>query len=143
MFVQQGFNAVSNPIVIPMIADVTDYELYRSGKFIPGMMGTLFSFVDKFVSSLSTMIVGFALAYAGVGNSIIAPDKFISPKFNSAILFVYCIIPILGYAASLVAMKYYELNNIKMAEIQKTLNLQKNETDESVDEEIDRDLELA
>ena len=143
MFIQQGFNAISNPIVIPMIADITDYELYRSGKFIPGMMGTLFSFIDKFVSSLSTMIVGFALAYAGVGNSIIAPNTFISPKFNSAILFVYCIIPIFGYIASLIAMRYYELNSAKMAEIQEALNLQKNKNDEDESNIIDEDLELA
>ena len=126
-----------------MIADVTDYELYRSGKFIPGMMGTLFSFIDKFVSSLSTMIVGFALAYAGVGNSVIAPNTFISSQFNSAVLFVYCIIPIFGYIASLIAMKYYELNSVKMAEIQKTLNLEKNENIENNERIVDQDLELA
>ena len=126
-----------------MIADVTDYELYRSGKFIPGMMGTLFSFIDKFVSSLSTMIVVFALAYAGVGNSIIAPNTFISSEFNSVILFVYCIIPIFGYIASLIAMKYYELSSTKMEEIQKTLNLEKSENVENEEEITDQDLELA
>ena len=38
---------------IPMVADCSDYETYRSGKYIPGIMGTLFSLVDKLVSSLS------------------------------------------------------------------------------------------
>ena len=28
---------------IPMVADCSDYETYRSGKYIPGIMGTLFS----------------------------------------------------------------------------------------------------
>lgn len=32
---------------IPMVADCADYETYRSGKFIPGIMGTLFSLVDN------------------------------------------------------------------------------------------------
>lgn len=140
MFIQQGFAAVSTPVVIPMIADVTDYELQRSGKFIPGMMGTLFSFIDKFVSSLSTTLIGFALAYAGVSKSVISPNSFISDKFNSAILFVYCIIPIFGYTASLVAMKYYELNRVKMTEIQESLNSQKNKISEEDEEEV---LELA
>ena len=31
---------------IPMVADCADYETYSSGKFIPGIMGTLFSLVD-------------------------------------------------------------------------------------------------
>ena len=34
---------------IPMVADCSDYETYRSGKYIPGIMGTLFSLVDKLV----------------------------------------------------------------------------------------------
>ena len=35
-----------------MVADCSDYETYRSGNYIPGIMGTLFSLVDKLVSSL-------------------------------------------------------------------------------------------
>lgn len=125
MFIQQGFAAISTPIVIPMIADVTDYELSRSGRFIPGMMGTLFSFVDKLVSSLATTIIGFALAYAGASNQILTPNLFISERFNSSILFVYCIIPILGYIASLIAMNFYSLDQEKMKEIQIKLQSEK------------------
>ena len=121
MFLQKGFAAVSTPIVIPMIADVTDYEKYRTGRFVPGMMGTLFSFIDKLISSLATTVVGFCLAYAGVSKSIILPNTFVSEKFNHAILFAYCALPIFGYLASLIAMKYYELTKERMEEIQKEL----------------------
>ena len=51
---------------IPMVADCSDYETYRSGKYIPGIMGTLFSLVDKLVSALGSTIVGFALAMIGI-----------------------------------------------------------------------------
>ena len=51
---------------IPMVADCSDYETYRSGKYIPGVMGTLFSLVDKLVSSLSSTVVGFAIASIGL-----------------------------------------------------------------------------
>ena len=121
MFLQKGFAAVSTPIVIPMIADVTDYEKYRNGRFVPGMMGTLFSFIDKLISSLATTVVGFCLAYAGVSKSIILPNIFVSEKFNHVILFAYCALPIFGYLASLIAMKYYELTKERMEEIQKEL----------------------
>lgn len=122
MFLQKGFAAVSTPIVTPMIADVTDYEKFRTGRFVPGMMGTLFSFVDKLISSLSTTIVGLCLAYAGVSKSIILPNTFISLKFDQAILFAYCGLPIFGYIASLIGMKYYELDKEKMEAIQKQLS---------------------
>lgn len=44
---------------IPMVADCSDYETYRSGKYIPGIMGTMFSLVDKLVSSLAQTLVAF------------------------------------------------------------------------------------
>ncbi len=47
---------------IPMVADCADYETYRSGKFIPGIMGTLFSLVDKLVSSLSATVVAVVIS---------------------------------------------------------------------------------
>lgn len=127
MFVLKGFMAISTPIVIPMIADVTDYELHRSGRFVPGMMGTLFSFVDKMISSLATTLVGFSLAYAGVGKSIIQPNVFVSEKFKIVMLVMYCLVPMLAFVASLISMRYYKLDKNRMEEIQLELNLKKNE----------------
>ena len=37
-----GFTGLSGNIVIPMTADCADYEVYRTGKYVPGLMGTLF-----------------------------------------------------------------------------------------------------
>ena len=54
---------------IPMVADCSDYETYRSGKYIPGIMGTLFSLVDKLVSSLSATVVGIAVTFIGLNKT--------------------------------------------------------------------------
>ena len=35
-----GFQGISGNIVIPMTADCADYEVYRTGKYVPGLMGT-------------------------------------------------------------------------------------------------------
>ena len=51
-----AYNCCSE-MCIPMVADCTDYELYRSGKYVPGIMGTIFSLVDKLVSSLATLLI--------------------------------------------------------------------------------------
>ena len=48
--------SIASSIVIPMTADCADYEVYRSGRYVPGLMGTLFSFVDKIISSLAVYI---------------------------------------------------------------------------------------
>ncbi|MBQ3030611.1 MAG: MFS transporter, partial [Agathobacter sp.] len=57
---------------IPMVADCADYETYRSGKYIPGIMGTLFSLVDKLVSSLAATVVGIAVTIIGLENLPVA-----------------------------------------------------------------------
>ena len=45
-----------------MTADCADYEVYRTGKYVPGMMGTLFSLVDKLISSFAPLLTGVAFA---------------------------------------------------------------------------------
>ena len=54
-----GFQGISGNIVIPMTAD---YEVYHTGKYVPGMMGTLFSLVDKLISSFAPLLTGVAFA---------------------------------------------------------------------------------
>ena len=61
-----GVVAVGGNIVIPMIADTSDYETYRTGNYIPGMLGTIFSFVDKLISSLATVLIGAMVRLLGI-----------------------------------------------------------------------------
>lgn len=58
----KAMSTLSGGLVIPMIPDVTDYETYKSGRYAPGLMGTIFSFVDKVISSFAQTIIGLSLA---------------------------------------------------------------------------------
>lgn len=112
---------VSSNLVIPMISDCADYETYRSGRYVPGMMGTLFSFVDKMISSLSATIISLYLAAIGYATVLpqIGDAMNVSLKmfwFVMAILF-----PVVGLACNLIAMKFYPLTKEKMEEIQETI----------------------
>ena len=127
IILQKSFSNVSGNMVIPMIADCADYEVYRSGKFIPGMMGTLFSFVDKLISSFASTLLGVGLAMIGLGNAIIEPGTAATGSFFWLIMACMFIVPILGHAASIIAMKYYPLDESKMAEIQDEIQKIKNE----------------
>lgn len=125
MLVQKCLASMGNSGIIPMIADCTDYETYRSGMFVPGMMGTLFSFVDKIISSFSALIQGFALTIAGVGNVVIRPNEPVNDRFHMAVMVCFCVIPILGHIASVIAMRWYDLDKEKMVEIQAALETRK------------------
>ena len=102
---------------IPMVADCSDYETYRSGKYIPGIMGTLFSLVDKLVSSLSTTVVGIAVSFVGLQSLPTQYDPY-TPGMNWVVIVLFCIIPMVAWAATLIAMKGYTLTGAKMKEIQ-------------------------
>lgn len=109
---------VTNSTVIPMIADCTDYETYRTGKFVPGMLGTAFSFVDKLISSLSTSIVGLAVAAIGFKDVLPTVTDTLTPALFWLSLFLYFGAPMLGWIATLIAMKFYPLDEEMMKEIQ-------------------------
>lgn len=150
----RAISTLTPSIVIPMIGDVSDYETYTSGRYIPGMIATLFSFVDKMVSSLTPFVVGALVSIIGFA------DEF--PTVNDAqttgILWVALItmlgFPILGWVISIIAMKFYPLNKDRMAEIQDELNNTKNfildardkkaaeeQIVEKKDEKLDEDIE--
>lgn len=102
---------------IPMVADCSDYETYRSGRYIPGIMGTLFSLVDKLVSSLSTTVVGIAVSLIGLEKLPTAETPY-TLGMNWVVIVLFCIIPMLAWGITLLAMRKYELTGPRMKEIQ-------------------------
>lgn len=117
-----GVVAIGGNIVIPMIADTSDYETYRSGQYIPGMIGTIFSFVDKLISSLATVVVGALVAMIGYTETLpqVGETATTSLFWIGMIFFIF--VPILGWLASLVAMKFYKLDGEEMKRIQQGLH---------------------
>lgn len=114
----KGATSISGAFVMPMISDCADYETYLSGRFVPGMMGTLFSFIDKLISSFATTIV--AVAVAAIGYTSTMPDvgDICTPQMTAMAIFLFAGVPIIGWIASLIAMKFYPLDKEKMEEVQ-------------------------
>ena len=102
---------------IPMVGDCADYETYRSGKFIPGVIGTLFSLVDKLVSSLSATVVAVALLiFCGIDYLPTKTSPYVD-GMNWAVIFLFCGIPMIAWALSLISMKGYELDGKRVKTI--------------------------
>lgn len=102
---------------IPMVADCSDYETFRSGRYIPGIMGTLFSLVDKLVSSLGSTIVGAAVAMIGI-HTLPDGNTPYADGMHMVVIVLFCIVPMLAWIATLIAMKGYTLTGVRMKEIQ-------------------------
>ncbi|GAB3055237.1 MFS transporter [Virgibacillus ainsalahensis] len=113
-----GFGGVPSALINPMIADVSDYETYKTGRYIPGMMGTLFSFVDKLITSLPPLIVGAAVSIIGFTDEFpTVNDSVTTPLFFVTMLLAFGT-PTIGHIITLIAMKFYSLDYKKMEEVQ-------------------------
>ena len=102
---------------IPMVADCADYETYRSGKFIPGIMGTLFSLVDKLVSSLAATVVSIALMFIGVSDLPTKTTAYVG-GMNWVVIALFCLVPMAAWLLTLWSMKGYELDGQRVKTIQ-------------------------
>lgn len=112
-----GFKSITNNIVVPMIADCTDYEYTVSGHFVPGIMGALFSFIDKSFSALGTGFVGVALSTIGFSKVFPQVGDVLTPELKWMTIFFYCVIPIIGWLVTIFIMKYYKLDKKTVAEM--------------------------
>jgi hypothetical protein len=100
--------------------DIVDYELYRSGRFMPASVSATYSFVDKLVSSLGATIATGMVAL--IGYNQVAPQA--SDPLTTAVKVMTVVLligfPILGWICTILAMKKSELSREKMVEVQRT-----------------------
>ena len=114
----RGVQALSSSIVITMTADCADYEVYRTGKSVPGLMGTLFSFVDKLVSSFAPMVAGVMFSMCGYTDHNPVMGDPVTPGLRGGVVFCAYGMIMIGLVCNLIAMKFYPLTKEKMEEIQ-------------------------
>ena len=105
-----------------MLADVSDYEASRSGKFLPGTVSACYSFVDKVVSSFATTIAGFALAFIGYASAMPQPTDAVTAATLPFVIIMTLGVPVIGWVCTIVAMKFYPLTQEKMVEVQQKNN---------------------
>ncbi|MFA9377250.1 MAG: MFS transporter [Lachnotalea sp.] len=113
-------------MAIPMVADCSDYEVYRSGMYAPGMVGTLLSFSDKLVSSLSSTIVGIVILVVLKMKTLPDVNTPYVEGLNTVVIILFCVLPMIAWIISLIAMKFYTLTGERMKEIQIINSARKN-----------------
>lgn len=116
-----GASGVTTGLATPMIADCADYELYKSGNYAPALMGTVFGFFDKVVSSFASTIVGYCVIAIGFTEKLpTVEDAYSTPLFWMT-MFLFIGTPLIGWVCSLLAMKFYPLDKEKMIEVQEKI----------------------
>ncbi|MBU7595754.1 MFS transporter [Metabacillus halosaccharovorans] len=134
MLLSGAFIFLASGLTQPMLPDITDYEVIRSGRFVPGVIATTFSFVDKAVSSLSQTIVGLTMAAIGFKAAFPDIDTPYSESIFWAAMFLWGGTVMIGWIISIIAMKFYPLTMERMEEIQEEINARRaKEEDHSID----------
>ncbi|MDE6839798.1 MAG: MFS transporter [Oscillospiraceae bacterium] len=113
-----GSGQVTMNLATPMIADCADYELYQSGNYAPALMGTVFGFFDKVVSSFSATVVGWCVVAIGFKDRFPTVEDPLTSAMFGITMFMFIGVPIIGWVCSLLAMKFYPLDKEKMVEVQ-------------------------
>jgi len=116
-----GFMSINNSIAVPMVADCVDYETARSGRYAPGMIGAMFSFADKVITSLNTIIIAGLLIVIGFYDNFPTVDTPYSNALFWVAMMLFCGLPIFGWIISIICLRFYSLDSENMAKIQQKL----------------------
>ena len=109
------------------MADLIDFELDRSGKYIPAVVSGTYSLVDKIVSSFSAAIATGCVALIGYTTTMPQPtDEATSGVFWMTMFLRYGL-AILGFICTLLAMRKCGLGRPEMVEVQKRIAAKKEE----------------
>lgn len=109
-----------------MRADIVDYELSRSGKYLPAVVTATYNFVDQLVTSLGATIATASVALIGY-SAAPQPTDASTPAIKWLTLFLYFGLPLLGWITTLVAMRFYRLTKQEMINVQKNISAKKAE----------------
>ena len=101
-----------------MLPDLVDYELSRSGHYMPATVNGVISFIDKIITSFASTIVGFCVAAIGYTSVMPQPKDPSTPAIFWMTMFLWLGIPVIGWLCTVVAMRFYPLDGEKMREIQ-------------------------
>lgn len=109
------------------MADIIDYELDRSGKYIPAVITGTYSLIDKIVSSFSAAIATGCVAIIGYTATLPQPGDEATAGVFWMTMFLRYGLAIIGWIITLISMRFCGLDRKEMIEVQKRISEKKAE----------------
>ena len=103
------------------MADAIDYELDRSGRYIPAVVSGTYSLVDKLISSFAAVIATGAVAMLGYTTTMPQPTDPCTSAIFWMTLSLKFGMPLIGWVVTLVAMRGCPLTREEMIQVQKRI----------------------
>ena len=132
---QNGSNMCITTANTSFMADTIDYELDRSGKYVPAVVTGTYSLVDKLITAFSATIAAGAVALVGYTHTMPQPGDTCTTALFWVTMAVKFGLPILGWLCTLLAMRFCKLDKEEMVNVQKRIAEKKAELRHKVIEE--------
>ena len=126
-FAQNGSNMCVTTANSSYMSDTIDYELDRSGRYIPAVVTGSYSLVDKLVTAFSAVIATGAVALIGYTSTLPQPGDALTAGVFWVAMAVKFGLPILGWIVTLFAMRYSPISKEGMIDVQKRIEGKKAE----------------
>ncbi len=134
-FAVNGFSMGVTTANTGFMADLIDFELDRSGKYIPAVVSGTYSLVDKIVSSFSQAIATGCVALIGYTTTMPQPTDEATGGVFWMTMFLRYGLAVLGFICTLLAMRGCRLGRPEMVEVQKRIADKKAEAQAELFEE--------
>ncbi len=115
------------------ISDIIDFELDRSGRYVPAVVTGTYSFIDKLVSSTSAAIAAGSVALIGYTTTMPQPGDQVTSEIFVLTMAIMFGLPIVGWICTLIAMRFCGLSKSEMVEVQKRIEQKKTEYKATMD----------
>ena len=118
---QNGSNMCIPTANTSFMADTIDYELDRSGRYVPAVVTGTYSLIDKLITAFSATIAAGAVAVVGYTSSMPQPGDPCTDAVFWVTMAVKFGLPVLGWICTLAAMKFCHLDKKEMVNVQKRI----------------------
>jgi Na+/melibiose symporter-like transporter len=108
-----------------MRADIIDYELDRSGKYMPAIVVSTYNFIDQIITSFGATIAAGCVALIGFKSVMPQPTDEPSKGIFIVTMFLYYGLPMLAWLCTQIVMRFYKLSKEEMVNVQKRIHDQK------------------
>ena len=110
--------STTSACVVTMYQDVADYEFYLTGKYMPGLVVAAITMSGKIVKAVGDLLMAAFLAIMGYTATAPQPGDPATPTVFWVTMLMWLGMMLIGWVASIIAMKWYPLTPEKMAEVQ-------------------------
>lgn len=118
---QNGSNMCITTSNTSYMADTIDYELDRSGRYIPAVVTGTYSLVDKLITSVSAVIATGCVALLGYTATLPQPTDPMTTGIFWMTLALKFGMPLVGWVITLCAMRNCPISKEGMVDVQKRI----------------------